>query len=57
MTIFDKLSGFAHKAKENALSRAILSKDKRLDKSMSESLDAASIGLSKVHSSIKRAYR
>ena len=57
MTIFDKLSGFAHKAKENALSRAILSKDKRLDKSMSESLDAASIGLSKVHSNIKRAYR
>ncbi|KAI7847375.1 hypothetical protein BDC45DRAFT_491747 [Circinella umbellata] len=50
MTIFDKLSGFAHKAKENALSRAILSKDKRLDKSMSESLDAASIGLSKMSS-------
>ncbi|KAI9278297.1 WD40-repeat-containing domain protein [Phascolomyces articulosus] len=50
MTIFDKLSGFAHKAKENALSRAILAKDKRLDKSLSESLDATHIGLSKMSS-------
>ncbi|KAI8147141.1 WD40-repeat-containing domain protein [Fennellomyces sp. T-0311] len=48
MTIFDKLSGFAHKAKENALARAILAKDKRLDKSISEALDANTIGLSKM---------
>lgn len=48
MTIFDKISGFAQKAKENALSRAVLAKDKRLDKSMSESIEAAHIGLLKV---------
>lgn len=48
MTIFDKISGFAQKAKDNALSRAVLAKDKRLDKSMSESIQAAHIGLLKV---------
>lgn len=48
MTIFDKLSGFAHKAKENAAARVILAKDKRLEKSLSESLDPAHVGLLKV---------
>lgn len=52
MTIFDKLSGFAHKAKENATARAILAKDKRLENSLSEKLDPAHIGLLKVYLTI-----
>ncbi|KAI8098654.1 WD40-repeat-containing domain protein [Halteromyces radiatus] len=35
MTIFNKFSNIAHKAKEHALSKSILSKDKRLDHSLS----------------------
>ncbi|KAI9320986.1 hypothetical protein BX666DRAFT_1913266 [Dichotomocladium elegans] len=48
MTIFDKLSGFAQKAKENAVARAILAKDKRLEKSMSEGIQTSHIGLLKM---------
>ncbi|ORZ00239.1 WD40-repeat-containing domain protein [Syncephalastrum racemosum] len=45
MTIFDKLSGFAQRARDNALTRSILSKDRRLEKNLSESLDPSAIGL------------
>lgn len=48
MTIFDKLSGYAQKAKENVVGRAILAKDKRLERSLSDSIDAANVGLLKV---------
>lgn len=60
MTIFDKLSGFAQRARDNALTRSVLSKDKRLEKNLSESLDPAAIGLLPVcltvHTSLVHLY-
>ncbi|CEI89980.1 hypothetical protein RMCBS344292_04316 [Rhizopus microsporus] len=48
MTMFEKLAGFAIKAKDNALSKAILSKDKRLEQSISENIRVEDILLKKV---------
>lgn len=47
--MFEKLAGFAIKAKDNALSKTILSKDKRLEQSISENIRVEDILLKKVH--------
>ncbi|KAI7867633.1 hypothetical protein BDF14DRAFT_1800222 [Spinellus fusiger] len=48
MTIFHKLSGLAQKAKDNATLKTILLKDKRLENSLSESVDLHQIALTKM---------
>lgn len=46
--MFEKITGFAIKAKDNALSKAILSKDRRLQQSMSENIQAKDLQFKKV---------
>ncbi|KAI9245254.1 hypothetical protein BY458DRAFT_529000 [Sporodiniella umbellata] len=48
MTVFEKITGLAVKAKDNALSKATLSKDKRLENSLSEKIQAEDISLKKM---------
>ncbi|KAG0947810.1 hypothetical protein G6F57_002043 [Rhizopus arrhizus] len=48
MTVFEKITGFAVKAKDNALSKAIISKDRRLEQSLSENIQAEDICFKKM---------
>ncbi|KAF7732745.1 hypothetical protein EC973_000016 [Apophysomyces ossiformis] len=48
MTIFDKISGLAQRAKDNAVAKSFLSKDTRLERSLSENVDIASMTIAKI---------
>jgi hypothetical protein len=54
MTVFEKITGFAVKAKDNALSKAIISKDRRLEQSLSENIQAEDICFKKVPNTLKK---
>jgi hypothetical protein len=49
MTLFNKLSNFAHKAKDSAIAKNVISKDKRLDLPLSNSVQ-----LDKIHFDLVR---
>ncbi|KAI8883801.1 WD40 repeat-like protein [Backusella circina FSU 941] len=48
MTIFDKISGLAQKAKDSVVSKTILSMDKRLEHSLSDNINTQSILMKKI---------
>jgi hypothetical protein len=48
MTIFDKISGLAQKAKDNVVSKTVLSMDKRLEHSLSDNINTQTIAMKKV---------
>ncbi|KAG0179647.1 hypothetical protein DFQ28_002521 [Apophysomyces sp. BC1034] len=47
MTIFNKLSGLAQRAKDNAIAKTFLAKDIRLELSLSDGVDIANMAVSK----------
>lgn len=49
MSLLDKLTGLAIKAKDNVISKTFISKDKRLEQSLSESIKVNDIFFEKVH--------
>jgi hypothetical protein len=53
MTIFNKISGLAQKAKDNVVSKTVLSMDKRLEHSLSDNINTQTIAMKKVQKSIK----
>ncbi|KAI8060375.1 WD40-repeat-containing domain protein [Gilbertella persicaria] len=48
MSLFDKISGLANKAKENVVSKTFLSKDKRLEQPLSRDIDLNDIYFEKI---------
>jgi hypothetical protein len=48
MSLLDKISGLAQKAKENVVSKTFISKDKRLEHSLSEHIKVNDIYFEKV---------
>ena len=48
MSLFDKISGLASKAKENVVSKTFLSKDRRLEQTLSQHIDRNDIYFEKV---------
>lgn len=48
MSLLDRISGLANKAKENVVSKTFISKDKRLEKSISENIKVNDIYFEKV---------
>lgn len=52
MSLLDKISGLAQKAKENVISKTFISKDKRLEQSLSDNFKLNEFYFEKVHTSI-----
>lgn len=48
MSLLDKITGLAIKAKDNVISKTFISKDKRLEQSLSESIKVNDIYFEKV---------
>lgn len=52
MSLLDKITGLAQKAKENVVSKTFISKDKRLEQSLSESIKVNDIFFQKVRTNL-----
>jgi hypothetical protein len=51
MSLLDKISGLAQKAKENVISKTFISKDRRLEQTLSDKIKLGEFYFEKVHGS------